>query len=166
MKSRPLTLIEVAIVMVLAAILIGTLFFTQKDSFETQAKIDKARTVVLERERFLMRLNQILNSDTVFRVDEKRLILKYDNGVDYERPFCGPVTSLLYQEEGKVCLATWPKEGPKEDKGRVEVLLEGAEDFAFTFFDEGKNDWSDSIPKNDFTMFKIIAKEVEYPFFL
>lgn len=164
MKSRPLTLIEVSIVMVLVAILIGTLFYTQKDTLKTQAKIDKARAIVLERERFLMRLNQILNSDATFRFEEERgLILKYDNGVDYERPFCGPVTSLLYQEDGKVCLATWPK---GEEEGRVEVLLEGVEDFAIKFFDDEKSEWSKTIPKNGFTMVKIIAKKTEYPFFL
>lgn len=162
MKSRSLNLIEVAIVMVLAAILIGTLFYTQTDTLKTQTKVDKVRAIVLERERFFMRLNQILNSDTVFHVEDKALLLKYDNGVDYERAFCGPVSSLLYQEDRKIYLATWPKEG----EGRIEVLLEDVEDFSFTFFDDEKNNWSKSIPNNGFTMLKIIAKKVEYPFFL
>lgn len=162
MKKRPLTLLEVSIVMVLTSILLGALFYIQSNSKIFQGKIEKARSIVFARERLMMRLNQILTSDTTMRLENGFLVLEYDSGIDYERPFCGPVISLLYLEEEKICLATWPKKG----EGRKEILLEKAPSLTFNFFDETENKWVESIPQEGFSLLKIKIGKEEFPFFL
>jgi hypothetical protein len=160
-KRRPLSLIEVAIVMVLAAILLGVLFHTQVDMASMQAKAEKAKAVVMGRHRLLLRLNQIITSDTHFRFDNDRLVLKYDNGIDYQRNFSGRATSMLYLEEKKLWLATWAS----DDTYRTETVMEGVDAVSFHFFDNKKNAWSTDLPEK-FTLFKIVIDTVEFPFFL
>lgn len=163
MKKYSLSLIEVAIAMTFAAILIGILFYTQTNMATAQAKVEKAKTVVLDRQRLLLRLNQILNSETHFNFANNRLILKYDNGIDYDRKFSGRVTSMLYLEDGKVCLSTWGE----TDIWRADVLMEGIKTLSFQFFDSEKNTWSDVLPEKPCTMLKLIIDNQEvFPFFL
>lgn len=161
-KRRPLSLIEIGIVMVLAAILLGVLFHTQVDMASMQTKAEKAKAVVMGRHRLLLRLNQIFTPSTHFHLDEKqRLVLKYDNGVDYQRNFSGKVISMLYLEEKKVWLATWAG----DDAYRPELIMDGVKAMSFHFFDNKKNVWSADLPEK-FTLFKIVIDNVEFPFFL
>src|SRR6185437_5510394 len=144
MKKRSLTLLEVTIVMLLASVLLGTLFYSQKDTALAEHQIEEVKAQVLERERFSLRLNQNLSSKTELKQTEENLLLGYDNGVDLNPQFCGPVLSQLYLQDHKLFLVTWPLKGNEE--GRLEILWNKADPFTVLFFDEAQNLWVKELP--------------------
>lgn len=172
-RKRPLSLLEVLIVMVLASILLGTLFYSQKDIARVQNEVEVAKEQIFQRERFFLRMNQLMTAHSTLQMKNGSLILNYDNGVDRDSSFSGPVISLLYLQNDKVFLATWPQEqGSERNKarGRLEILWEKAESLSFLFFDEKKNKWEKEIPQEGVKMIKIIINinknKIEFPFFL
>ncbi len=151
------------IVLLLASVLLGTLFYSQKDTAVAERQLEEVKLQVLERERFFLRLNQILSSGVQLKQSEQGLLLFYDNGVDPNPQFCGPVLSRLYWQEGKIFLATWPK---GKEEGRLEILWNKADAFGIIFFDETNNQWGKELPKSSVKMMKISIDQVEFPFFL
>jgi len=130
MRRRPLSLLEVMIAIFIAGILFAVLFRSQMDTATSARTVEQVKQAVYQREKFYLRLLPLFSHLEKCALDEKRLVLTYDNGADPDPAFCGRVHSLLYMDKNCLLLATWGK----EDKLRTEVLWEGAKGLSFDFF--------------------------------
>jgi prepilin-type N-terminal cleavage/methylation domain-containing protein len=149
MKKRALTLLEVMISLVLASILLTTLFSFYKQLFFSRAEIQKSKELILDRILMQERLSQIFakvvpeieeEKGLIFYTSEKpstlsdALCFVYDNGIDPNPSFCGLLKGTLYlSKEKNLTLQTWP--------GREEILLDSVEALQFSFFDLEKKQW-------------------------
>ncbi|MES2344548.1 MAG: type II secretion system protein GspJ [Chlamydiota bacterium] len=151
MKKRALTLLEVMISLVLASILLTTLFSFYRELFFTRAKMQKNKEVVFQRMLTQERLSQVF-SKVLAEIEEKKglvfyttehasalgpvLYFFYDNGIDPNPSFCGALKAMLYLSTDKnLTLYTWPD--------RKEVLLENVESLQLSFFDIKKKVWKE-----------------------
>jgi hypothetical protein len=165
MRKRTLTLLEVLLAATLLSILMGCLFYSQKEAAVINNHIGQIKQNLLIEERFRLKLGIILNKKTDLKWHEAGLLIQYDNGVDMDAAFCGPVISHLFYDNHKILLVTWPLEAAAPE--RVEVLLEQVNNLSFFFYDEELNTFiSDSQPPQDMTLMKIKVDATEFPFFL
>lgn len=110
-------------------------------------KMEKARSSILERQNLQIRISDILTTLTFHcdspslytqkfpKQDKDSLIAIFDNGVDPDPAFSGPVVGRIYLDENKnLCLAYWPFQTTDQNRPwRKEVLLSNISDFSFSF---------------------------------
>lgn len=177
MRKRSLTLLEVIIALVLAAILLSTLFTFYRNLFVTRSQIQTSKNISLQRVLTQERLTQIFGK-LLSEVEEEKgvifytaghnkalsliLYFAYDNGIDPDPQYCGTVKALLYLSlEKKLTLLTLP--------AREEILLEDVDSLFFAFFDIKEKSWQNSwvseagkLP----AMIKLLINEDPIVFFL
>ncbi len=134
----------------LTAILLTFLFSFFVESAKIETKLEAARHEIISRQHLQMRLQSVFmgldRSSThslytkVFP-DEKQisLIATFDQGIDPDPAFSGPILGRIYLDEEKnLTFATWPLEKEKNLPWRKEILLSGVSDFEFEFLAQKK----------------------------
>lgn len=154
LKKRPFLLFEILIALSLTAILLTFLFSFFVESVKIEKKLDAARTEITARQHLQTRLQAVLtgihreSAEAPFYTQllqeemKESLMAVFDNGIDPDPAFSGPVIGRIYlDEQSNLSLATWPL-GPKEKKQpwRKEVLLSHVEDFEFEFMAQKKEE--------------------------
>lgn len=175
-KKKALTLIEVMIALVLTSILLTTLFNFYKRLFITRSDIQKCKETILQRVWTQQRLAQIFDKTLPEVEQEKGLIFFstdhsnalgpvlyffYDNGIDPDPSFCGPLKAMLYLSiDKKLTLSTF--------SGREEILCERINSLRFSFFDEKEAVWKQQWSEKEQLplMVKMILDENPFVFFL
>ncbi|HSW72545.1 MAG TPA: hypothetical protein VLG44_03960 [Chlamydiales bacterium] len=137
-EKRPLTLIEVSISLFLLAILLSFLFTFLSQTVKTKVKMANAKSYVLDRQHLSMRLNQVFSAvQTGFYTEEEKghpaLSFIFDNGIDPEPSFSGPVRGKLFLEKEHLTLQIEPARISKKMDFRKEILLGPIKDFSLTF---------------------------------
>lgn len=138
----------------LTGILLTFLFSFFAESAKLEKKIDASRTEIANRQGLQTRLQAVLSSlcrdpSSFYTRSFKReagesLIALYDNGIDPDPAFSGPVLGKLFLDrENNLALAQWPAEsirneisktsGKTKRPWRKEILLGGVERFEFAF---------------------------------
>ena len=124
------------------SILLSCLFSAYARTIQLNVKMDRARASLLERQHFASRLQGIFLSAKLFPSEKKEsLIVTFDNGIDPDPAFSGPVLARLFLDsQNRLILASWSQE-TKTRAWRSEILLSQVEDFRFYFFDQEKTAW-------------------------
>jgi type II secretory pathway pseudopilin PulG len=150
-KKRAFLLIEILISLALMSILLSFLFTAMSRSSHFKAKIDKARSVLIERQHLQIRLQDLflaiqdasLYTKSLHKEKRESLIAIFDHGIDPDPAFSGPILSRIYLDEShNLCLALWPLEDEKKKLlWRNEILLKNVDDYQFQFLGgkTGKN---------------------------
>lgn len=106
-----------------------------------EEKIEVAKEAVFSRASLQMRLDQIFSCITPLEgseflfTDEDPIEIHciFDNGIDPDPDFSGPVQALLYVDKEKnYCLATTPLEKEPKKK-RIEILKKGVDLVEYEF---------------------------------
>ncbi len=149
MRKRSLTLLEVVIALGLAAILLTTLFGFYRQLFLARANIQKNKETVLQRVWVQQRLAQVFEKAEAEIEEDKGLVFYtaehphatgpalhfyYDHGMDPDPDYCGTLKAMLYLTPQKELML---QVGP----ARKEVLLQGASQLQFAFFDPKEKIW-------------------------
>ncbi len=139
-RKNPLTLLEVGIALFIASILITFLLRTYSQIQILDHKIDKTRQEIVQRQHFQKRLHQVFSqipSASVFVPKEPSLYTEqfpqestlslvcfFDNGIDLDPSFSGPILGRLTVIENDLCLLMWPfKKNHSKTHYRKEILL-------------------------------------------
>ena len=148
--KRPLVLLEILIGLGLLSILLAFLFASMTRSAQFEAKIDQARSVLLERQKLQTRLQDLflgLKDSSLYtarlgKEKKESLIAIFDRGVDPDPAFSGEVLSRLHLDEAQnLCLTVWPLENDGTHlPWKTEILLSGVEDFQFHFLGKKTKD--------------------------
>ncbi|MBI5345867.1 MAG: type II secretion system protein [Chlamydiae bacterium] len=189
-KKNYFTLIEISIALVLSAILLSVLFgfFVKISSFEK--KNQKFKQEILSREHVQLRLSSIFSQivpiskfeEKSFNLDDDNsLNVIFDNGIDPDPLFSGPVKGKIFQnQERNLILTLYPIEKGKVNNKtqRTEVLCSKISSYKFLFFSqiEAKEEnkkkivWIEDWPKkkNDLPpMIKLILdNDLTFAFFI
>lgn len=134
--KRPLSLLEVVIALGLTAILLTTLFSCYRHLVLSKAKVDTVRNELYPKLFTQARLIQVfdnLEEGHSFYTDEGVLNFHFDNGLDRDPKFCGPIDGKLFADNKQLIL--------KLNDDRIEVLQTKISDLSFAFFDLKKNEW-------------------------
>jgi hypothetical protein len=125
------------------SILLTFLFSAYARSAQFNCKIESARKTLLERQHLTEKLQHVFLSIQQSSLYTKRfpkekadsLIAIFDNGIDPDPAFSGPVLARLYIDQRKnLSLALWPIEKSGEKRPwRNEILLSHVEDLQFHF---------------------------------
>lgn len=136
--------------------LLVILFSFMADSARVEKKIERAYSLIVERQNIQLRLQDVFTSLTREK-DHKPLYTKkfpgekceslvalFDNGVDPDPAFSGAVLSRVFSDEQKnICIAIWPlREENKEQSARLlrkEILLHNTHGYAFEFLGNIQN---------------------------
>lgn len=123
------------------SILLSFLFTAYGRAAQFGVKIESARKTLLEREHLAARLQDIFLSMHDSSLYTKRfpkekcdsLVGVFDNGIDPDPAFSGPVLARLYlDDKHNLALALWPLEKEKGKRHwRNEILLPNVDDFHF-----------------------------------
>lgn len=137
-QKRPLTLIEVSVSLFLLAILLSFLFTFLSQTVKTKVKMGAAKEYVLDRQRLSLRLNQVFSGiQAGFHTEDERgnqaLYFIFDNGIDPEPNFSGPVKGKLFLEKEHLTLQIEPVRKSKREVFRKELLLGPIKGFSLTF---------------------------------
>lgn len=167
--------------LVLLAILLFFLLSFFTSSVKAKAKIERAKECVLQRQRFSLRMNQAFSGilsakfaggkEAYFYTENegKDLVFLFDNGIDPNPSFSGPVKGKLFAEKENVYFQVepLPKKGEKplpkgETPYRKELLLSHAKEVNFFFLEKVKDalKWQSSWPKGKATIPSMIRLEV------
>lgn len=130
----------------LTTILLTFLFSFFVESAKIEKKMDTTRTIIIRRGHLQTRLQTILTSvdrgsnDPYFytkKFDKEKtvsLITIFDNGIDPDPAFSGPITGRIYlDQEMNLSLATWPVTKNKNRPWRKEILMPNIKSFEFEF---------------------------------
>lgn len=158
LRRSPMTIIEVLISMALTMLAITTLLYFYYQVDEINRSIEKVQETSFQSRYLEGRLAAILprtlgendpSKDFIFATTDGKpgltkggwptLLFMYDNGVDLNPDFSNNVLGRLYvSEKGDLMLAMWPAPGRwRSDQPvpmRKELLFEGVEGMAFSFF--------------------------------
>ncbi len=162
MRKRPVLLLELLISLVLFVIIIGILFSSFKELFLAKFVLKKDKETILTRQKLQLRLTQIFSNTTKLKCEKGVCLLTYDNKLDPDKNFRGPLEAMLYIDKGRLAFVTWPEKG----EGRKEILYESANFFKLSFFDTDKRDWNSAYPKQPFMMKMTLDDNFELPLFL
>lgn len=147
-KQRPYILLELMIALGLTAILLSLLFRFFAGSVKLDQKISEARSALYQRQHFQTRISSLLNSiaprssiapspgSSFYTLNEKipSLVAIFDNGIDPDPLFSGPILGKIYIDAGSnLTLALWPLEKTGKNLYRKEILLSGVENMRFQF---------------------------------
>ncbi len=162
--KRPFTLIEVMIGLSLSAILLAFLFQFYTTLSKSHLELAKNKEEVLSAQRVQLRLNQVFGAvSQPFYMEKGALIFNFDNGIDPNPNFCGPVTGMLYlDEKQQLSLITWSH--LKEP--RKEVLVPNVRTYSLSFFDQlDKKTWVTQWKKDVPVMTKLLVNDKTFIFF-
>lgn len=147
-NKRTFILLEILIGLTLMSILFAFLFTSMTRSREFETKIEKARSELLERQRFQSRLQDLFLTMKAPSLYTKRLlgdkneslIAAFDHGIDPDPDFSGPVLARVYLDESRnLSLAIWPLEKEKKKRSwRNEILLSQVDDVELRFLGKKK----------------------------
>lgn len=188
-QKRPIMLFELMIALALTAILLTLLFRFFAGSVNMNQKIDSARSVLYHRQHFQTRLSSIFHaitprsligesvSSSFFTLDEKTpaLLMIFDNGIDPDPQFSGPILGKIYLDAGNLTLALWPLEKKEKKLYRKEILLPHVQKMQFQFLAKKtvQNqdplaisinpllEWRTNWPKNRWDIPSIIRMKIE-----
>lgn len=162
MRKNPVLLLELVISLALFGAMIGFLFSSYREFSITKTTLSKEKELILNRQKLQLRLSQIFSHLNTLKMEGSDCLLTYDNGIDIEPDFRGPLEALLLIDKGRLALVTWSKKG----QGRKEILFESARSFKFDFFDPKTGNWTPLYPEQKPVMMKIFVDGTPYPFFL
>lgn len=137
-SKRFLTLVEVALSFSLISIILFILFSNFKSATRIQNQMESARPIVLEKQMFYQKLNQMLsladpNSvQSIHQEDDPHpsLTLTFDNGLDPVSIFSDQVRALLsLNDESDLILEIYSMVDKSASKR--EILLKGVEEIAW-----------------------------------
>lgn len=155
LSKKPFVLLEILIGLSLMSMLLVFLFSFLAQNMRMEQKMEQARSALLERQNVQLRLQDLFTSLTRAQLqsplytqplsddDTPSLILHFDNGIDPDPAFSGPLLARLYLENQNLCLVFWPLE--EKNKWRKEILLTHVTHLSYQFLHE-KN-WLISWPK-------------------
>lgn len=153
---------ELVISLVLFGAIIGILFSSYREFSIAKTALRKDKELILNRQKLQLRLGQIFSHLKNLKMEEQACHLSYDNGIDIEKEFRGPLEAMLLIDKNRLALVTWAEKG----QARKEILFESARSFSFEFFDTKKGIWNPQFPEQKPLMMKITIDETPYPFFL
>jgi hypothetical protein len=136
-KKRTVILFEILIGLSLTAILLTFLFSFFVESAKIEKKLETARMEIGARAHLQTRLQTVLTAlcqdqRQFFYTQEEDLYTIFDQGIDPDPLYSGPVSSRIFLDgEKHLCLATWPLS--EEKKGRKEILMSQVDAFEFEF---------------------------------
>lgn len=146
LRKRSFILLEILISLSLLAILLSFLFNAMAEQIKAEVRVSDARKILLARQQLQSRLQDLFLSITpahfppiytkIFPNQKKAsLILYFDNGIDPDPAFSGPILGRVYiDEENNLALGLWPLEKEKKNRPwRKEILLSHVTDFSFQF---------------------------------
>lgn len=126
--KRTFLLLEILVALSLMAILLSLLLSFMVQSVKVEARIEKARKVLIQRQNLQIRLQDIFTSLSPgssgrFLYTQKfpkeefvSLVASFDNGIDVDPAFSGDVIGRIYVDENKdLCFACFP--GEKQNPG-------------------------------------------------
>lgn len=126
-------------------ILLSLLFSFLMQTVRVEKKMETARASVLERQNLQMRLQDIfislspqkncgLYTQQFPKEEALSLVVTFDNGIDPNPYFSGPVLGRVYLDNKKnLCLAYWPIDPVKNRPWRKEILASEVLDYSFQF---------------------------------
>ncbi len=147
-QKRALILLELMIALGLTAILLAVLFRFFAGSVRMDQKISEARSALYQRQHFQIRLSSLFNSITprssmppssgssFYTLLDKTpsFVAIFDNGIDPDPLFSGPILGKLYLDGGSnLTLVYWPLEKTDKPLYRKEILLHGVQNIRFQF---------------------------------
>jgi len=145
--KRPLSLLEVMIGVVLASLLLTTLFSSFRELMQTGAKLTKMHQERHWEYVLHVRLNQLfeaIDSDALFTTEPyqdiapKALHFIFDNGVDANPKFCQKLDGYLFLNQDRaLCLVLQAQDGTE----RKEILVKNGKDYSLKFFDPLSKKW-------------------------
>lgn len=162
--KRAFTLIEVMIGLSLSAVLLAFLFQFYTTLSKSHLELAKSKEEVLSAQRVQLRLDQVFGAvSQSFYTEKGALIFNFDNGIDPDPHFCGPVTGMLYlDEKEQLSLVTWSH--LKEP--RKEILVPKVTSYRLSFFDQiDKKTWVSQWKKEVPVMTKLVVNEKTFLFF-
>lgn len=176
-KKRPLILFELVISLSLIAILMTVLFRFFVNCVSLDLKIDRARTALHTLEKAQTRLSILFTSlvpgstlphplPSFYTVEEgsTSLVTLFDNGIDPDPVFCGPVLCKLFLDpENNLSLALWPLNHPNPQFCRQEILLPQVKQLHFQFLtlaQLGQPEWRTTWSKTSLTTPSVIRLQL------
>lgn len=146
MRKKTFILLEILISLALLSILLSFLFHSMTEGIKAEVSVSKARQALLMRQRAQSRLQDLflsiaptqippLYTKTFSSEKKESLILYFDNGIDPDPSFSGPVLGRIYlDEKNNLALGLWPLEQEKKTRAwRKEILLNHVTHFQFQF---------------------------------
>jgi len=146
LSKQPFVLLEILIGLSLMSMLLVFLFSFLAQNMRMEQKMEQARSYLLERQNVQIRLQDLFTSLTRTQLQSPlytqplsgdeipSLILHFDNGIDPDPAFSGPLLGRLYLENQNLCLAFWPLE--EKTKWRKEILLTHVTHLSYQFLHE------------------------------
>jgi hypothetical protein len=143
-QKRPFILFELMIALVLTAILLSVLLRFFINCVMIDKKIDTARRALHSYQQLEMRLSSLFTSlvpsstlphpvPCFYTIDEPALIAVYDNGIDPDPAFSGPILAKLFLDQDNLAILLWPLEKKEREITRKEILLAHVSGFEFEF---------------------------------
>jgi hypothetical protein len=176
-KKSNFTLLEVIIALFLTSILLIALlnFFVRTVFFEK--KIETLKKEVFKKEHLQIRLSNIFSHinksfENYFYTEKEKntllsLYLTFNNGIDPDPSFSGPVFGKIYIDQNDLKLTIYPL---NEAKQRTETLFQDVKKLEFLFFTKEKNfEWQNNWPQEKQSlpsMLKLKINEESFAFFM
>jgi hypothetical protein len=161
-RKRPVLLLELLISLVLFGFIFTILFSSFQELSRSKFALRKDKEIILPRQKLQLRLTQIFSTATKVDCEVGTCLLAYDNSLDPDEDFRGPLEGMFYIDAGRLAFVTWSKNG----KGRKEILYDSADFFTLSFFDEKIKDWNPNYPEQKPFMMKIALDSFTIPLFL
>jgi hypothetical protein len=154
--KHPFTILELSIAFSLIATIVFFLLIGTRNFLLFEKKIEIAKEEVQEHLHVQIRLEHIfsqlipssfipnatapLYTSPFPKEKEKSLVCIFDNGLDPDPKFSGPVLSRIFLSNQEIHLVIWPleKDGSIPNVWREEMLLTGIDTFSFAFFTKEK----------------------------
>lgn len=144
-KKRPYLLLEILVGLGLLSMLLSFLFISMAQSASFETKIEQSRKILLQRQSFQARLQDLflsIKQSPAFYTQKfpkephDSLIALFDHGIDPDPAFSGLLSARLFiDSEHNLCLATWPESRDDSKRPwRKEVLLSDVDRWDWEFF--------------------------------
>lgn len=129
---------------------------------EKKQKIFSSHDVQIRLQQVVSKCLSLDDSDFyfVFEKEHNRLIFHFDQGVDRDPEFSGPVQAVLYLDK-KNNLSFSYTSLENLEKVRKEILASNISSLSFSFFYEGHLQWSSSFPSDKLPIMMKIKVEKE-----
>jgi len=145
--KRTYFLLELLIALGLTAVLLSILFRFFAGSVRVDQKIGEARSILYQRQHFQTRISSVFNSivprsastptsgPSFYTVHEKSpsFVAVFDNGIDPDPQFSGPILGKIFLDADNLMLVLWPLEKTEKNVYRKEILISGVQNMRFQF---------------------------------